>query len=63
MTKNLRSIFNPKNYFKLSGIWVGSGKKLIPNPVVNKAPDPGSESAALLKFRFRGKGELILKLT
>jgi hypothetical protein len=40
-------LFTPKIVTKLSKIWVwdpGSGKNLfqIPDPVVKKAPDPGS---------------------
>jgi hypothetical protein len=54
--KNHLSIFSTK-LFLINMDWVR--KKLIQNPEVKKGPDPGSESAALLKIRFRGKGELI----
>ncbi len=46
--------FYPKIVTKLSEIWVGDPgseirKKHIPDPGVKKAPDPGSESATLVK--------------
>jgi hypothetical protein len=49
-------VFTQKIVTKLSKIWVwdpGSGKNLfrIPNPGVKKAPDPGSGSATLGKFK------------